>query len=318
MTTMKRSLLLALFVFLSLTLTFAQSDRGSITGTVTDVNGAVISGAKVTATNNATGVVRSTVSNENGTYNLPELPASTYTVAIEAPNYKRSTTTDVKVAVQRTQTVDAKLAVGDVQQVVQVEASGNQIQTENATDQTSVSEKQVRELPLAVAAETGGRTPLAFIFLDSSVTAASGDNSGARGTDATTFKVSGAQALGTEILIDGANTRRAQNGTFFSEVAPGPNAFQEFTLSSNSYSAEFGASTGGVVNFTLKSGGNKFHGEAYELFKNEALNANSYEHTAVTPIIPKDRDRENDFGGNIGGPIIIPGLLHNTNKAFFF
>jgi hypothetical protein len=104
---------------------------------------------------------------------------------------------------------------------------------------------------------------------------------GGSATDTTRFRVSGGQALGTEILIDGASTRRTQNGTFFSEVAPGPNAFQEFTVSTSSFSAEFGNSSGGVINFTQKSGGNDFHGELYDLIRNEKLNANTFSSNAL-------------------------------------
>ena len=154
------------------------------------------------------------------------------------------------------------------------------IQTDSPVQQTNVTEKQIRELPLQVGAETSGRSPLAFIFLDSSVASGGGSvadqNSSARGsgTNGTNFRVNGGQGLGTEILIDGAPTRRAENGTFFTEVAPGPNAFQEFTVSTAQYSAEFGNSSGGVVNLTIKSGGNKFHGEGYEFYRTKGLDAN--------------------------------------------
>ena len=107
-----------------------------------------------------------------------------------------------------------------------------------------------------------------FIFLDSNVSS-TGENGAAsdRGTNASRFRVSGGQALGTEILIDGASTRRSQNGTFFSEVAPGPNAFQEFTISTSSFSAEYGNSSGGVINLIQKFGSNDFHGEVYDFVR---------------------------------------------------
>jgi len=143
------------------------------------------------------------------------------------------------------------------------------------------------------------------------------------GTNATNFRVAGGQGLGTEILIDGAATRRQQNGSFFSEVAPGPNAYQEFTISTSSYSAEFGQSSGGIVNFTLKSGGNDLHGEVYDLFRNNALNANSFLSNASR--LPIQRDHQHDFGGNVGGPIFLPRFgeggkpyWSGSNRAFFF
>jgi len=307
-------LLLGLLAALCLT-AVAQSDRGSITGTVQDSTGAVVVNAKITAVDQATGETRTTSSSASGSYQLPELRASTWTLTVEAPGFKKNSYDNIKIAVGIVQSLDIKLAVGAADQTVTVEGSLPAIQTENASLQTNVTEKQVREMPLMVQAEFGGRTPLAFIYLDSNVS--SSDN-GSR-QNATSFRVNGGQALGAEILIDGANTRRAQNGSFFTEVAPGPNAFQEFTYNTSSYSAEFGNSSSGVVNFTLKSGTNKLHGEAYELFRNEALNANKWTSNNAKPTaLPRDRDRQNDFGFNLGGPVYIPKLYDGRNKTFFF
>jgi Carboxypeptidase regulatory-like domain len=311
--------LLALFMTLAAATVFAQSDRGSITGTVTDPSGAVVPNAKVTATSLDTGETRETTTSGEGSYTLPELKAGRYKVTVEAQGFKTATVDEYKVAVQVTHSLDLKLEVGTVTDVVTVTGeSAAALQTDTPTRQTNVTERQVKELPLEVGSEFSGRTPLSFIFLDSTVTAATGN-----GTNASNFRVGGGQGLGTEIQIDGATTRRAQNGSFFSEVAPGPNAYQEFTLSTSNYSAEFGQSSGGVVNFTLKSGTNEFHGEVYDLFHNNALNANSFINNSLG--IPIVRDHQHDFGGNIGGPIYLPrfgegGRPYRSfkNKAFFF
>jgi hypothetical protein len=325
---MKAQRFVVLALFLSLAACWpqaaraAQSDRGSINGSVTDPQGGVVEGAKVTATALDTGEVREATTSGEGTFTIPEVRATVYRVSVEAQGFKTATADDVRVAVQSTRTVDFKLEVGAVSDVVTVTAdSAPVIQTDSPVRQTNVNERQVKELPLAVAAESGGRTPLAFIFLDSNVAAASGTSG--RGTDASNFRVSGGQGLGTEILIDGASTRRAQNGTFFSEVAPGPNAFQEFTISTSTYSAEFGSSSGGIVNFTLKSGGNEFHGEVYELHRNDAFSANSFLNNALG--LDRPRDHQNNFGGNVGGPIYLPrfgeggpAYWSGKNRAFFF
>ncbi|MFL6213374.1 MAG: carboxypeptidase regulatory-like domain-containing protein [Blastocatellia bacterium] len=292
----------------------AQTDRGNITGTVTDPQGAVVSGAKVTATNLETNEVRETNTGDEGNFTLTELKAGPWKVTVEAQGFKTTAIEKVQVAVQVTRSVDVKLEAGAIGESVSITSEPPVIQADTQVRQTNVTERQVKELPLAVSAESGGRTPLAFIFLDSNVTAASGSTG--RGTDASNFRISGGQGLGTEILIDGASTRRAQNGTFFSEVAPGPNAFQEFTVSTSSYSAEFGSSTGGIVNFTIKSGGNEFHGEGYELFRNEVLNANSFVNNFFGN--PRPTDNQHDFGGNIGGPVWIPKLYNGRNRTFFF
>ncbi len=293
---------------------YAQTDRGNITGTVTDPQGAVVSGAKVTATNLDTNEVRETTTTDEGNFTLTELKAGPWKVTVEAQGFKTTAIEKVQVAVQVTRSIDVKLEAGAIGESVNITSEPPVIQADTQVRQTNVTERQVKELPLAVSAESGGRTPLAFIFLDSNITAASGTTG--RGTDASNFRVSGGQGLGTEILIDGASTRRAQNGTFFSEVAPGPNAFQEFTVSTSSYSAEFGSSTGGIVNFTIKSGGNEFHGEGYELLRNEVFNANSFVNNFFGN--PRPTDNQHDFGGNIGGPVWIPKLYNGRNRTFFF
>jgi hypothetical protein len=314
----KMGWILLVLICASAPTSFAQSDRGTITGTVSDPSGAAVAGAKVSAVNTNTGASHETTTTSEGSYTLPELSAAPYKVSVEAPGFKTTTQT-VQLPVQVTRRVDFNLMLGAATDQVTVSGDAPILQTETAVQQTNVTEKQVRELPLQVSAEFGGRTPLSFIFLDSSVTAGTGASTpgnGGRGTDASNFRVNGGQALGTSILIDGAGTQRAQNGTFFSEVAPGPDAFQEFTVSTSSYSAEFGSSSGGVVNFTLKSGGNGYHGEAYDLLRNTSLNANSYINNANK--LPRNLDRENDFGFNVGGPIWIPKLYKGTNRTFFF
>jgi hypothetical protein len=298
---------------------FAQSDRGSITGTVTDPTGAVVPNAKVTATSLDTGEVREVTSGDEGSYTLAQLAAGRWRISVEAQGFKSVTVEDYKVAVQVTHSLDFKLEIGAVADVVTITSEQQAaIQTDTPTRQTNVNERQVKELPLQVGSEFSGRTPLSFIFLDSNVTSGTGS-----GTNASNFRVNGGQGLGTEILIDGASTRRSQNGSFFSEVAPGPNAYQEFTISTSNYSAEFGQSSGGVVNFTLKSGGNEFHGEVYDLFHNNALNANSFVNNSQGLAIV--RDHQHDFGGNIGGPIYLPrfgeggkSYWSGHNRAFFF
>ncbi|HEX8887662.1 MAG TPA: TonB-dependent receptor [Pyrinomonadaceae bacterium] len=300
---------------------YAQSDRGAITGTVKDPSGALVPNAKVTATDLNSGETRETTTSGEGSYTIPELKADPYKLSVEAQGFKTATIENIQVAVQVTRRADVTLEIGAVTDVVTVASDATVLQTDSPVRQTNITERQVRELPLQVSAEFSGRTPLSFIFLDSTVTA--GASTSGTGTNATNFRVSGGQGLGTEILIDGAATRRAQNGSFFSEVAPGPNAYQEFTLSTSSYSSEFGQSSGGIVNFTLKSGGNDLHGEVYDLFRNNALNANSFVNNANG--IPIVRDHEHNFGGNIGGPIYLPrfgeggkSYWSGSNRAFFF
>ena len=319
-----------------------QTDRGGIIGRVTDPGGAVVAGAKVTVTNTETSDVRESVTSDEGNFTIPQLPAAVYKLKVEAAGFKTATIDEVRVAVQVTRTADVKLEIGEVGELVTISSDATPVlQTEAPVQQLNVSERQVRELPLLVAAESGGRSPLSFIFLDSSIVSndtpgGTGTTSGSTGTNATNFRINGGQGLGADILIDGAQTRRGENGTFFSEVAPGPNAFQEFTVSTSSYSAEFGNSTGGIVNFTIKTGSNDFHGEAYLFHINNALNANIDRNRILNANNPscvlqnvgclkRPLDRQFDYGFSVGGPLYIPrfgeggaSTYSGKNKTFFF
>ena len=319
---------LFLLVFSGTIVIFGQSDRGTIRGTVTDPSDAVITGVKVAAVSLERGDTREVTTNDSGIFVIPELKAGLYQVTVEAPGFKRISVENVKVDVQGTQSLAVKLELGEISgNVVTVNAEAVAINADSPVRQTNVNERQVRELPLLTGGEADGRTPLSFIFLDSNVSSAANDGS----NNTSKFRVSGGQASGTEILIDGASVRRTQNGTFFSETAPSPNAFKEFTISTNSYSAEFGNSSGGVVSFSLQSGTNEFHGEAYDYLRNEKLNAAGISDNAFCNRAVRDdcrnRDNRNNYGFNIGGPIYVPnfgegnpgGFLRSLkDRAFFF
>ena len=311
-------------------LIFGQSDSGTIRGTVTDPGEAAIAGAKIVVTSLERGNTRDVTTNESGIFVIPELKAGLYQLTVEASGFKRTNIENIKVDVQGTQSLTVKLEIGEVTgNVVTVNAEAVSINSDTPVRQTNINERQVRELPLLTGGEADGRTPLSFIFLDSNVTSASTDGS----NNTSKFRVSGGQASGTEILIDGAATRRTQNGTFFSETAPSPNAFKEFTISTNSFSAEFGNSSGGVISFSLQSGSNEFHGEGYDYLRNEKFNSAGIGDNFVcaqTNPRPKDcrnRDNRNNYGFNIGGPIYIPNFGEGTtggvlrslkDRAFFF
>jgi hypothetical protein len=309
---------------------FGQSDRGNLTGTVTDPNGAVVANARVVATSVNTGETRETTTNEEGNYTLPELRADTYRITIEAQGFRSSIIENVQVGVQVTRTADVTLEAGVVTETVTVQADTSVLQTETPVQQTNITERQVRELPLQIGGEVAGRSPLSFIFLDSSVTSTSSSDPDQGGstsnpTSTSRFRISGGQGLGAEILVDGASVRRSQSGTEFSNVGPGPNAFQEFTVSTNSFSAEFGGTTGGIINLTTRSGGNEFHGEVFEFFRDESLDANGFFRNANPNTAERAPLRQNDFGFSIGGPIYLPrfgeggpSVISGRNRAFFF
>ena len=331
------AIMLILFVGLTFP-AFGQSDRGSIRGTVTDQNGAVVANAKVTVTNVETNETREVTTSDEGSYSVPEIKAAVYRILVEAEGFKSATVETVQVGVGVIRNGDVQLEIG-VGASVTITDEPSVLNTDSPVQQRNVTEREVRELPLLVSAESGGRSPLSFIFLDSSVVGGGSDNAvqsngsaNSSGVNGTNFRINGSQGLGQEILIDGAGTRRGENGTFFSEVAPGPNVFQEFTINTSNYSAEFGNSTGGVISFKIKEGGNDFHGEGYFFHRNESLNANNTINRVLNETrtagneIPRPLDRQRDYGFSVSGPIILPGFneggpiaaYNGRNKTFFF
>ncbi len=311
------SLVLLVTLFLSGSIVFGQSDRGTIRGTVTDPSEAAIAGAKIVVTSAERGDTRDVTTNESGIFVIPELKAGLYQLTVEASGFKRTSIENIKVDVQGTQSLAVKLEIGEVSgNVVTVNAEAVSINSDTPVRQTNINERQVRELPLLTGGEADGRTPLSFIFLDSNVSSAATDGS----NNTSKFRVSGGQASGTEILIDGAATRRTQNGTFFSETTPSPNAFKEFTISTNSYSAEFGNSSGGVISFSLQSGSNEFHGEGYDYLRNEKFNSagigDIYVCAQQNRTECRNRDNRNNYGFNVGGPIYVPNFGEGTSGGF--
>jgi len=184
-----------------------QSDRGAITGTVKDPKGGVVPDAKVTATNLESSEVRQAKTTGEGTYILPELKAAPYRLRVEATGFKTATIDKIQVGVQITRHADVTLELGSINESVTVSSDAPVLQTDSPVQQLNVTERQVRELPLVVSAESGGRSPLAFIFLDSSVTP---NGATSNGTNATNFRINGSQGLGQDILIDGAGRAGAR------------------------------------------------------------------------------------------------------------
>jgi hypothetical protein len=282
----------------------AQQDRGIITGVVKDASGAVVGGAKVTATRTETNTVFTTVSTETGDYTLPSLPIGTYNVLVEKDGFKPLRSTKVTVIASGTARVDATLEIGTTQQTIEVLAQANVIQTENARIQTQVSNKLVDELPLVV----GGAVRSAF---DLALLAPETKNSG--NTD-TNFQIGGGQAASWGMTLDGvsATTGRALQTVWATVNTPSLDAISEFTVDSNGFKAEYSRSAGGTMSFVSKSGTNDFHGNVYEFLRNDALDARRF-FEARRAIY-----RQNDFGFTAGGPVLIPKLYNGKNKTFFF
>ncbi|HEY6291729.1 MAG TPA: TonB-dependent receptor [Terriglobia bacterium] len=301
------------FVYLLLSLLVAalplwsQVDTGAITGTVTDQSGAVVPGVKVTITNQGTGIAVSTVTESSGHYIFTPLKIGTYTVTAEFQGFQKETHKDITVNVQQTPVVDFSLQPGQVTQTVEVTGAAPLLQTENASVGQGVSGREVNDLPL------NGRNFTFLAQLAAGVTVAQPDTRGNAASGA--FSANGNRPAQNNYLLDGIDNNADLvdflNGTNF-VVLPPPDAIGEFKVQTSNYSAEFGRAGGAVLNATLKSGTNQIHGDIWEFFRNNVLDARDFFEAN------NGEYRLNQFGGAVGGPITIPHVYNGRDKTFFF
>ena len=311
------------------TLAVAQTVLGGIGGSVTDPTGALIPNATVTATSQGTGGKSVTRTTGAGVYRFPDLPIGTYTVTVIAPGFATKTSTGVLVQVNSTTPLNISLTSGAVTEVVTVEASGNLLQTETSDISGVVSNKQIEDLPLSLASGVGGlRSPETFVFLLPGTTGPGSGTGGNTGNGVFFSRLSGGQAYGAEVLLDGASIQRSENGSSFDETSPSIEALQEFKVTTSTPSAEFGRTTSGIESFSTKSGTNDFHGIAYAIIKNRVFDANNWFNNGykamncvdvpeVQCAFSKPQDSKYDFGGIFTGPVWIPKLYHGKNRTFF-
>ncbi len=289
----------------------AQTFRGSILGTVTDASGATVAGATITVQNPSTGVVRTTASAADGSYLVPELPVGNYTVVIEKNGFQRSLTKDVKVNIASERRVNAILKPGEMNQQVVISADVlPQVNTSTNTLGGVLTQDNVKDLPI------NGRDYTKLIYLNPGVAGSPDQISDSPGSYGE-FSMNGARGRSNNYLLDGTDMNDGyrndpainQGGVFGVPSAILPiDAVSELNVLSN-YQPEFGRNGGAVVNIVTKSGSNTFHGDAFDYFRNDALDARNYfNFVGVTPKAPF---RNNQFGGSIGGPIV-------KDKTFFF
>jgi len=295
----------------------AQSDRGTIAGSVLDSTGAAVSGAAVTIKGADTGSVYKTVSSSDGVYRVADIEIGRYNITVEAPGFKTSQQKGVLVQVSTVAALNITLQPGDVKEEVTVQADAPTLQTESSDIGTVVGAKQIEDLPLALnsTGQSFVRSPETFVFLTPGTTGP-GTNSDHGSAGIYESKLSGGQNFGAEILLDGVSVQRSDSGTAFDQTAPTVEALTEFKVTTSTPSAQYGHTSGGIESFTTKSGNNRYHGSIFELFRNEALDANSWDNDFNGA--PKPRDRQNDFGGSLGGPVRIPHIYNGQDKTFFF
>lgn len=301
---------IALGVVLPVT-TLAQVDAGAISGTVKDPSGGVIPGVKVTIANEDTGLSTSTTSGSAGEYIFSPVKIGRYSVSAEVKGFQRVQQKNVTVDVQERVVVDFTLAPGQTMETIVVNAEPLVLQTQDASVGQVIREHTIDALPL------NGRN---YIFLAQLSAGVTQDQQDTRGLGASgSFAANGLRPAQNNYLLDGIDNNVELvdflNGTHF-VVRPPVDAIQEFKIQTNSFSAEFGRSAGAILNATIKSGTNHLHGTVWEFLRNDKFDAANFFENAGG--IPKGEFRQNQFGGSIGGPVIIPHLYHGKDRTFFF
>jgi hypothetical protein len=284
---------------------YAQRDLGTITGTVTDPQGAAIPNAKVTISNDATGVVNNTTTNQAGLYSQPTLNPGTYTVDIEAPGFQKAEQKQVLVNPGSPTEINITLQVGSASQVVEVTATAPLLQTESPAVGANLNSAQVTELPLG-----GQRT---FTFLARLSPGVLPPENGARASLGGDFSANGVRSTGeNNFLLNGIdnndNVIDFINQTSF-VIGPSVEAIGEMQVITNGASAEYGRAAGGILDVNIKSGTNQIHGVLFEILQNTVLDANRWENNLAGK--PRNPFKQNQFGADVGFPII-------KNKLFMF
>jgi len=310
MRTLPRHLLLSLFLAaVSASILTAQTFRGTLLGTVADATGAVIPGASISVKNMDTGIERTTQSNSDGAFRVPELPVGRYSVTVTMSGFNPYHAEGVEVAVAGEVNLNVTLQTGSQKEEVVVMANALQVETTSNTLGATLTSNEVKNLPV------NGRDYTKLIYLSPGVTGSPDQISDSPGSFGT-FSVNGARGRSNNFLLDGTDMNDGyrndpainEAGVFGTPATILPiDAVAELRGLSN-YEPEYGRNAGGVINIVTKSGTNNFHGTAVEYFRNNALDARNYFNPVGQTQAPF---HNNQFGGSIGGPII-------RNRTFFF
>ncbi|HEV8367506.1 MAG TPA: TonB-dependent receptor [Pyrinomonadaceae bacterium] len=299
-----------------------QTNKGGISGTVFDPNGAVIPGAIVTVTNVGSNHQIVVTTNESGAYSVSSLDPVIYSIAVEANGFKKTVLAKVKVDTATTATANVTLEAGNISQSITITSDNQLINTESGTPSQTITERQIVEMPL------NNRSVLDLVLTTPGVTGVAGSEDPELDFNDTTIpapgfnvSVNGGRAGSTAILADGASNTGV--GLARAVVTFSPDTVQEFTVQRSNFSAEFGQTGGGVVNMSTKSGSNDFNGLFYWYHRNPKFNAAPF--TTQSTNRPLSRRRQHQFGLTFSGPVYLPRFgeggptFHSgRNKTFFF
>ena len=281
----------------------AQQATGAITGVMSDPSGAAIAGANVTVTDTARGTGIKTQTNAQGIYNFPQLPIGNYEVRAEANGFQTAVRRGVSLNLNQVESIDFSMVVGQVSQTLEVNEAAPLLQTETTDVGTVMEASAIANLPL----ETRNYNQLTLLVPGSVTISPASFNTGLKTFNSARPNLNGNREQANYYLLDGMeNMEFVDDNVAYS---PSVDAIQQFNVITNNPSTEFGQFLGGVINVSLKSGTNEFHGSAFEYLRNDYFNANEWSNNFNG--LPTPRQHWNEFGGGVGGPIV-------HNKVFFF
>jgi len=291
---------------------FAQSDRGTITGTVSDPAGAVVASAPMEARNTENGALYQAATSTTGNYTLSQLPAGTYELSVTVPGFKKYVRNNLQVQVAQTIRIDVALEVGSASESVTVNEAAPLLKTESGELGHNVNARDLNELPVlgiggTLSGSAGIRNPYNMVQL----------LPGAVFTPNSLVRLNGTPANSQSFRVEGQDASNTGTPGVPAQTQPSVDAIQEVAIQTSNFAAEYGQVGGGVFNVTMKSGTNQFHGTAYDYFVNEVLNAGN-PFTNNPAGNPRPRARRNDYGFTGGGPVWIPKVYNGRDKTFFF
>ncbi|HEY1336180.1 MAG TPA: TonB-dependent receptor, partial [Bryobacteraceae bacterium] len=282
----------------------AQTYTGSIRGRVSDPTGLPVADAVVTVTEVNTNAVRSTATNGAGDYVVSFLKPGDYRIDISAAGFKQATQSALRLQLNQSMTADLALELGQVNERVEVAAESTQLNYASPEIGHVVEAESLTNVPLA-ATNSRGRAPVLLAKLVPGVSSTSYGN-------INNFSFGGGRPVTNEIMVDGLPTTNPSDQTY--TLTPSPDAVQEFKVLTTPFSAEYGHTGGGIMMLTSRSGTNQLHGSVYDYFRNRLLN----NRTIFQPAKSTQKYVQNDPGGTIGGPLVIPKLYNGRDKTFFF